>query len=72
MDSESLIKKIEYVLKGNLTPYKIAKEVGYSSAHQIHKLIRNESKIVHMTLEKAIAFEELYEKQYCLEKEKES
>lgn len=64
MDSESLIKKIECVLYSDLTPYKIAKEVGYSSAHPVHKLRNKQSNIKKMTLEKALEFEKLYNKHF--------
>lgn len=59
--TKKLIWKIESILKSDLSPYKIAKKVGYASANPVHKLIAGQTKIEHMTLKKAKAFEKLYE-----------
>jgi len=61
MLSNELIHKIEEVLNSNLSAYMVAKKVGYSSANQVHKFINGKSSLKSMSLEKAIAFEELYE-----------
>lgn len=60
--AEKSIKKIQAILDSDLTAYRIAKEVGYSSANQIHNFRNGKSDITSMKLSTAIEFEKLYEK----------
>lgn len=61
MESDNLILKIKEVLDCGMSPYMIAKKVGYSSANPVHKLINGKSKIEDMSLRKAMDFERIYE-----------
>lgn len=65
--SEILIDKIKAVLKSDLTPYRIAKEVGLSNATPVHKYIDGRSDIENMSLEFAAGFEKLYEEMEKME-----
>lgn len=59
--SEILINKIKAILESDLTPYRIAKEVGLSNATPVHKYIDGRSDIENMSLAVAAGFEKLYE-----------
>lgn len=59
--AEQSLDKIKKVLDSDLTAYRIAKEVGYSSANQIHKFRSGESDIESMKISTAIEFERLFE-----------
>lgn len=69
--SEVLFNKIKKVLEhgenGIITPYRIAKEVGFSNATPVHKYIKGESDIKKMSLEFAAGFEKLYEEMEKME-----
>lgn len=62
MHTNKVIDKIKTVLGSDLTAYRIAKEVGYSSANPVHKLMSGETDITAMKLSTAIEFEKLYNK----------
>lgn len=59
--AEILINKIKAVLESDLTPYRIAKEVGLANATPVHKYIDGRSDISNMSLAVATGFEKLYE-----------
>lgn len=61
--SEVLINKVRAVLESDLTPYRIAKEIGLANATPVHKYIDGRSDIENMSLSVAMRFEELYEKE---------
>lgn len=58
---EETIKRVKSVLNSGLTPYRIAKEVGYAGANPVHDLISGKSDINRMQLGTALKFEKLYE-----------
>ncbi|QNM43767.1 hypothetical protein [Shouchella clausii] len=60
--SEQTIERIKAVLNSDLTPYRIAKEVGYAGANPVHDLKSGKAKIEKMSLATAHKFEKLYEK----------
>lgn len=72
--SETLINKIKKVLeygeKEIITPYRIAKEVGFANATPVHKYIDGRSDINKMSLEFAAGFEKLYEEMFNIIKVK--
>jgi len=58
--AEKSIERVRAVLKSGLTPYRIAKEVGYSSANLVHDLINDKADINSIKVSTAVKFERLY------------
>lgn len=69
--SEILINKIKTVLESDLTPYRIAKELGFANATTIHRYKDGKAKITNMSLSVAAGFEKLYEEMMEMENIKE-
>lgn len=59
--AEKSIERIKAVLNSGLTPYRIAKEVGYAGANPVHDLISGKSDINRMGIGTAMKFEKLFE-----------
>lgn len=60
--TNKVIDRIKSVLDSDLSAYEIAKQVGYSSANQVHNFRSGKSDYTAMKLSTAIEFEKLYNK----------
>lgn len=60
--TNKVIDRIKAVLDSDLSAYEIAKQVGYSSANQVHNFRNGKSDYTAMKLSTAIEFEKIYNK----------